>query len=72
MHAGPISIAGGGRVGQALGRLLHERGEPVAGGGVPHEGTCPRSGGIYRSQRGGGILLRATLAGVAYFDPGSG
>jgi predicted short-subunit dehydrogenase-like oxidoreductase (DUF2520 family) len=27
---GPIGIAGGGRIGQALGRLLFERGEPVA------------------------------------------
>lgn len=28
-EASPIAIAGGGRLGQALGRLLHQRGEPV-------------------------------------------
>lgn len=28
--AGPVGIAGGGRLGQALGRLLHDKGEPVA------------------------------------------
>lgn len=27
---GPIGIAGGGRLGQALGRLLHDKGEPIA------------------------------------------
>jgi len=30
LEAGPIGIAGGGRLGQALGRLLREKGEPVA------------------------------------------
>jgi len=29
-EAGPIGIAGGGRLGQALGRLLRDRGEPIA------------------------------------------